>query len=148
MGGEEMISATSGHDIKYKASQKLSDEVARWLAKGNEIKGIEKPLIIKEKESGEKSKHEISQEKVRNSQVRDSMARASIQKPLIVEYAELANNKNMWRVVVDMVSGIVSTSQLCNIKGGRGTIANNKVWVEVEAVLKKLIKELRDEKSK
>ena len=138
-----MISAISGHDIKYKLSQKLSDEVARWLAKGNEIKGIEKPLIIKEK-----SKHEISQEKVRNSQVRDSMARASIQKPLIAEYAELANNKNMWRVVVDMVGGMVSTSQLCNIKGGRGTIANNKVWVEVEAVLKKLIKELRDEKSK
>ena len=143
-----MISATSGHDIKYKASQKLNDEVEKWLEKGNEIKAIEKPLIIKEKESTEKSKHEASQERVRNSQVRDSMARASIQKPLINEYAELANNKNMWRVVVDMVGGIVSTSQLCNIKGGRGTIANSKVWVEVEAVLKKLIKELRDEKSK
>lgn len=141
-----MISAISGHDIKYKASQKLSDEVEKWLAKGNEIKGIEKPLIIKE--IAEKSKHEASQEKVRNSQVRDSRIRASIQKPLIDEYAGLANNKNMWRVVVDMVGGIVSTSQLCNIKGGRGTIANNKVWVEVEAVLKKLIKELRDEKSK
>lgn len=143
-----MISATNGYDIKYKASQKLSDEVEKWLEKGNEIKAIEKPLIIKEKESSEKSKHEISQEKVRNSQVRDSRARASIQKPLIDEYAGLANNKNMWRVVVDMVGGIVSTSQLCNIKGGRGTIANNKVWVEVEAVLKKLIKELKDEKSK
>lgn len=138
-----MISATNGHDIKYKASQKLNDEVLEWLEKGNEIKAIEKPLIIKEK-----SKHEISQEKVRNSQVRDSRARASIQKPLINEYAELANNRNMWRVVVDMVGGIVSTSQLCNIKGGRGSIANNKVWVEVEAVLKKLIKELKDEKSK
>lgn len=143
-----MISATNGYDIKYKASQKLNDEVEKWLEKGNEIKAIEKPLIIKEKESSEKSKHEISQEKVRNSQVRDSRARASIQKPLIDEYAGLANNKNMWRVVVDMVGGIVSTSQLCNIKGGRGTIANSKVWVEVEAVLKKLINELRNEKSK
>ena len=142
-----MISAISGHDIKYKASQKLNDEVEKWLEKGNKIKAIEKPLIIKEKESSEKSKHEISQEKVRNSQVRDSRARASIQKPLIDEYAELANNKNMWRVVVDMVGGIVSTSRLCNIKGGRGTIANNKVWVEVEAVLKQLIKELKDEKN-
>lgn len=142
-----MISATSGYEIKYKASQKLSNEVAKWLEKGNKIKGFNKPTIVEDEKDAKKSKHEASQEKVRNTQVRDSRIRMAIQRPLIEEYAKLANSHNMWRVVVDMLGGKVSTSHLSNIKRGRGTIAKDHVWADVEEVLQKLIKELKDEKS-
>ncbi|MGB4985382.1 MAG: hypothetical protein WBO70_06380 [Erysipelotrichaceae bacterium] len=142
-----MISATNGHDIKYKASQKLNDEVEKWLAKGNEIKKVK---------STYENYDEMAQIAFNKNHVKlmskggavnngrskaDKLLRQATQMPILQEYFDLMQDKNCFNLVVEGTKNIISTSQLKKTMRGQTSILDSIVWRKVANCIYDILKE-------
>ena len=137
MVGEEMISAISGHDIKYKASQKLNDEVEKWLKKGNEIKGIEKTVFdVQKKES----------KGVLLGLIKEKEERIKIQQPFLINYRQTVGIHAFGKLVK-------ATNRLCTPSHLNGTMKgecsiNPLKWVTIKKEAEKILIEFEASKFK
>ena len=132
-----MISATSGQDIKYKASQKLSDEVEKWLEKGNEIRKVEKTVFdIQKKES----------KGVLMDLIKEKEARIKVQQPFLINYRQTVGIHAFGKLV-KATNRLCTPSHLNGTMKGECSIDPSK-WVTIKKEAEKILIEFEVSKFK
>lgn len=132
-----MISATNGHDIKYKASQKLSDEVERWLEKGNKIKKVEKTIFdIQKKES----------KGVLLDLIKEKEERIKIQQPFLINYRQTVGIHAFGKLV-KATNRLCTPSHLNGTMKGECSIDPSK-WITIKKEAEKILIEFEVSKFK
>lgn len=128
------ISATNGHSIKHKESEKLSKEVEAFFANGGKVSDSKKPAEVffngakKPVTSYNSEYYEASKQ------------RKAIQMPVLNEYAKWGG-LGKWAKLSNAVGNKIPASQLSNTNRGETSIKCLETWREVV----KAIEELRND---
>lgn len=132
-----MISAINGYDIKYKASQKLSDEVGKWLEKGNNIKKVEKTVFdVQKKES----------KGVLLDLIKEKEERIKIQQPFLINYRQTVGIHAFGKLV-KATNRLCTPSHLNGTMKGECSIDPSK-WITIKKEAEKILIEFEASKFK
>lgn len=122
------ISATNGHSIKHKESEKLSNELAEFEAKGGKIKQFNNVKHV-EIQFNNRAKSQKKSEKDKAFR-----QRKLIQLPVIQEYSNWGGHCK-WQKLSEAAGGKVSSGTLSNVNQGLATIESLEDWKNiVEAI--------------
>lgn len=136
----ENISATNGYNIKNSESEKLKNDVDKFLKCGG---SISKMKGFGHKREVEEFSYNNGSNK--NKQYRQEMLdRQAYQIPVLKNYYKIVGRKNCWSVLIKKIGSIVSTSQLVETMNGKASIANQKVWDAIAVAIDEIIENHED----
>ena len=134
------ISPVNGYNIKNSESEKLKNDVAKFLKSGgsiSEMKGFGHKREVEEFSYNNGSN--------KNKQYRQEMLdRQAYQIPVLKNYYKIVGRKNCWSVLTKKIGNIISTSQLVETMNGRASIANQIVWDAIVVAIDEIIENHED----